>query len=469
MIKFGTDGWRAIIDKEFTFDNVKKVAQSIADYLKGSRVTGHESRVVVGYDSRRLSKEFAEAVACVLAANEIKVTLSEKICSTPMVSYYIKKNGLSGGVMITASHNPPEFSGIKFKSDFAGPAGPDITKQLEELLDKNPIRSKAIDEALKMSSIEMRDLSGEWIDFVKGYIDFASIGKGSFKVLIDTMHGAGNGYMQGLLAEAGIGVETINAEPDLQKAAVAPEPIEKNLQKLKEAVVSGKFDIGIALDGDVDRVGAVDANGEYITAHKVLSLLLLHLIEDRKWSGTAVKTIAVTTLFDKIAQRHNLPMKELPVGFKHICKLMREEDVLIGGEESGGYGFKGFVPERDGVLAGLLLLEMMAQRKKGILEILKDVEAEYGKFCYQRQDCEYPDEKKKTLFENLKTNPPKELAGIAVKEIKTFDGAKFICEDGSWLLYRLSGTEPILRIYVEASSDERVAAVMRAGKELAGL
>ncbi len=468
MIKFGTDGWRAIIDEEFTFENVEKVAQAIADYINQQSSAGSK-HMVVGYDTRRLSDEFAKSVACVLAANNIKVTLSEKKCSTPMVSYCIKKNKLSGGVVITASHNPPNFNGIKFKADFAGPAGPEVTKQLEELLDKEKIKKIPFEQALRDNSIELKDISGDWMEFVKGYIDLEKIGKSKFSVMIDVMHGAGNGYMEDLLKEVGVKVTSIHSEGDSTFGGIAPEPIERNLKELKEKVKVEGFDIGIALDGDVDRVGVVDGSGNYITAHKVLSLLLLHFIEDRKWTGTVVKTIALTTLMDKISRKYNLTLRETPVGFKHICKLMREEDVLIGGEESGGYGFKGFVPERDGVLAGLLLLEMMAHRKKTIKSILEDVASEYGDFFYSREDCEYPDEKKKTLFKSLKKNPPKDLAGVKITEIKTFDGVKFIAEDESWLLFRLSGTEPILRIYVEASTPERVEEIMKVAKLLAGV
>jgi len=460
MIKFGTDGWRAIIDEEFTFENVKKVIQAISDYLK-------EGEVVVGYDARRLSAEFAQAAACVLAGNGIKVILSDKICSTPMVSFAIKNNKLSGGVMITASHNPPEFNGIKFKADYAGPAGPEVTRQFEDLLDKNPVKEADFKQALEEKTIELKDLSAEWMDFVRKYIDLELIGKSGYSALVDTMFGAGNGYMEQLLKEAGIKCSTINNAFNPGFDGIAPEPIEKNLAKLKKSVKDGGFDIGIAIDGDADRVGAVNSDGSYITAHKVLCLLLLHFVEDKKWTGSAVKTVAVTTLFDKICKKHNLKMHETPVGFKHICKLMQQEDVLVGGEESGGYGFKDFVPERDGILAGLLLLEMMAHRKKGIDEILRDVETEYGQFCYKREDCEYPDEKKKTLFDRLKANPPEDLAGNAIVETKDFDGVKFIAEDGSWLLFRLSGTEPILRIYVEASTQERVEQIMEAGKALA--
>jgi phosphomannomutase len=267
----------------------------------------------------------------------------------------------------------------------------------------------------------------------------------------------------------GIKVIALHAERNPGFGGIAPEPIERNLAELITTMKKGKFDLGIALDGDVDRVGIVRSDGVYVNPHQVLSHIILHLAQDKKWQGAVVKTVALTFLIDKICEKNKIKLYETPVGFKHICKLMREKEILAGGEESGGFGFKNYVPERDGILAGLLILEMMAYRKKDFTEVMEETEKEYGRFCYKREDCEYPDEKKKILFVNLKNNTPKKLAGVDLKEFSTKDGAKLIAKDNSWLLYRLSGTEPILRIYVEASSDSRVAAIMKEAKRLADI
>jgi len=471
MIKFGTDGWRAVIADEFTFENVSKIAQAVADYIvsQKSKVKSQKCEILIGYDTRFLSDKFAARTAEVMAANGIKVVLSDKPCSTPMVSFTIKDRKLFGGIMITASHNPPQFNGFKYKAEYAGPAEVELTDKFESLLGKTPVKSMPLEEAKEKNFIEIYDFSKKWVEFIKGYIDFPLIQKSGFTVVVDSMYGASGGFVGPFLESMGIKVHALHVDKNPGFNGTAPEPIEKNLKELISVMKTGKYDLGIALDGDVDRVGIVGPDGAYMNAHQVLSHIILHLAEDKRWSGAIVKTVALTFLIDRIAEKHKIKLYETPVGFKHICKLMREEDILAGGEESGGFGFKNYVPERDGILAGLLILEMMAYRKKSLTQIINDTEKEYGKFCYKREDCEYPDEKKKTLFMNLKKNTPKKLAGVDIKEFSTKDGAKLIAKDGSWLLYRLSGTEPILRIYVEASSDKRVDEIMREAKRIAGV
>ncbi len=463
MIKFGTDGWRAVIADEFTFENVVKLSQAVADYI------GQGRKIVIGYDTRFMSDKFAERCAEVMVANGIKVILSDRPCSTPMVSFTIKDKKLFGGIMITASHNPPQFNGFKYKAEYAGPAEVELTDKFESLLGKNPVKAMSIEEAKVKNLAEVYDFSKKWVEFVKGYIDFSLIKKAKYSIVVDSMYGASGGFVAPFFESMGIKTLALHAERNPGFGGTAPEPIEKNLKELISVMKKGKSDLGIALDGDVDRVGIVRPDGVFMNAHQVLSHIILHLVEDKKWKGAIVKTVALTFLIDSIAEKHKIKLYETPVGFKHICKLMREEDILAGGEESGGFGFKNYVPERDGILAGLLILEMMAFRKKSLTQIMKETEKEYGKFCYKREDCEYPEEKKKTLFENLNKNTPKKLAGVDVKEFSTKDGAKLIAKDGSWLLYRLSGTEPILRIYVEASSDARVDAIMKEAKRIAGV
>lgn len=468
MIKFGTDGWRAIIDEDFNLDNVGAVTQAISDYLnREKRKSGGELKVAVGYDVRRKSDEFSKRICSCFAANNIKVILADRPAATPMVSFTIKKRGLCGGIMLTASHNPPQFHGIKFKTDYAGSATPEITRKVEELLFKDKVKQIDFEEAKKKGIIKVEDLSIDWIEFIRKYIDLERLKKAKFKVLFETMHGAGNGFMKRALSGAPIELTTIHEDYDPNFGGVNPEPIEKNLGEFLKLMKQGNYDIGIAVDGDVDRIGAARPDGKFINAHQIISLLALHLIEDKKWSGAIAKTIAGTGLINKIAQKHKRKLYETPVGFKHICTLMLETDVLIGGEESGGIGFKNYIPERDGVLSGLLLLEMIAHRKKSILEIMADIEKEYGSFYYKRIDTDFPEDKKPKLVPSLNKIPPKKLIGENVVEVNASDGIKFITDKGSWLLLRLSGTEPIIRIYAEANSFDKVEKLLQEGKKLA--
>jgi alpha-D-glucose phosphate-specific phosphoglucomutase len=463
-VKFGTDGWRAIIAQDFTFENLRIASQAVADHFKGRDVT-----FVIGYDWRFLSEKFAEFAACVLAGNGIKVLLSDKAVPTPLVSLAIKNKKLSGGIVITASHNPPYYNGLKIKAPYAGSADEGITKGVEALLGKNPVTSIGLKQGIESGMIELIDLKKDYMKFVKAYIDKAHLKNARINALVDCMHGVGDGYIPEILSGTKIKVTQIRTGRDTLFGGVNPEPIPKNLEAAFSIMKDpkSKYDICIVNDGDADRIGAVTPGGRFMGAGQIMALLLLHFIEDRRWKGGVVKTVSNTTLIDLICKKYNLKLYETPVGFKYICRLMLDEDILIGGEESGGIGVKDYMPERDGMLLGVLLIEMMAHRKKGILEILKDVEKEYGKFCYQRIDMDYPDEKKKKLMELLKNNPPREIAGKKVKEVKSFDGHKFIMDDNSWLILRLSGTEPILRIYAEASSDKIAKSYLDFGKNLA--
>jgi phosphomannomutase len=469
-IKFGTDGWRAIIDKEFTFENIKLVAQAIADYVKSQEtkeLKNGRTAVVVGYDTRLKGDKFAETVAGVIAANGIKVLLSSGPTSTPALSLAIKQNKLAGGIMVTASHNPPAYNGIKYKADYAGPADPEIIKGIEGFLGKNPIAMVSCAEAGNKGLLKKADLNTPHLKFLRSYLDTALLKSFKAKVLVDVMYGAGDHLMENALSGSSCRVKTMHFEPDPSFGGTPPEPIERNLRELIALVKKEKYDIGLATDGDVDRIGAISEDGEFITSSQVIALLLLHFIEDKKWAGAVVKTISGSFLIDEIAKAYKLKLHETPVGFKYICKLMQEKDILIGGEESGGIGFKNYVPERDGTLAGLLLLEMMAHRKKSIREILKDVESKYGKFCQERLDMEYPDDKKAKLFSALKAAPPADLLGKKIVEVKTYDGVKLIAEDKSWILFRASGTEPILRIYCEGRSEAQLKKLVLFGKEIA--
>lgn len=462
-VKFGTDGWRAIISEDFTFDNLRLVTQAAADHFKKEK----DAKMAVGYDWRFLSEKYAQMVAEVLSANGIEVFLSDKALPTPLVSFVIKNKKLSGGIVITASHNPPYYNGFKIKASYAGSADEGITKSVESNLGKNQVQILPLDKGIKSGIVKVVDFKPDYMKFINSYIDKSVLKNSKLKVLVDCMHGVGDGYIKELLSDTKIQITQMRAGRDTLFGGVSPEPIPKNLDPVFQEMKKGKHDIAIVNDGDADRIGAVTPKGEFIGAGQIMALLLLHFVEDKKWNGSVVKTITNTTLIERIAKKYNMKLHETPVGFKYICRLMLDEDVLIGGEESGGIGVKGYMPERDGMLLGILLVEMMAYRKKGILKIMDDIEKEYGKFRYTRIDMEYPDEKKKKLMEYLKNNPPKEILGRPVKELKSYDGYKFMMQDDSWLILRLSGTEPILRIYAEAPSNKLAEEYLEFGREIA--
>jgi len=461
-IKFGTDGWRAVISEDFTFENVRLVCQAVADHFKGKGVS-----FAVGYDWRFLSEKYAELAAGILAANGIKVLLSDKAVPTPLVSLAIKNKKLSGGIMITASHNPPTYNGIKIKAPYASSADEKITRSVESLVGKNKVKAIPLEEGISSGAVQVVDLKAGYMEFIKSYIDMGLLKKSKLKILVDCMYGVGDGYIKDILKDTPIQITQMRTGRDPLFGGINPEPIPKNLDAVFQEMKKGRYDIAIVNDGDADRISAVMPKGRYISAGQIMALLLLHFVEDKKWKGGVVKTISNTTLIERIAKKYKLKLYETPVGFKYICRLMLDEDILIGGEESGGIGVKNYMPERDGMLLGILLIEMMAHRKKGILDIMDDVEKQYGRFCYARIDMDYSDDKKKKLMGHLKNSPPKEILKRPVKEVKSYDGYKFIMADDSWLIMRLSGTEPILRIYAEASSEKMAESYLEFGKKIA--
>ncbi|MGE4357703.1 MAG: phosphoglucomutase/phosphomannomutase family protein [Candidatus Omnitrophota bacterium] len=470
MIKFGTDGWRAVISEDFTFENVAKVSQAIADYFKKKNLTGKrkkQTELVIGYDTRFLSEHYARIVSEVLAGNGIKVYLINRPSPTPMVCFFIKKNRISGGVIITASHNPPQYNGIKIKMDYAGPAEPEVTKEIESLIDKHKIKRINQQEAIAKGLLKLVDPSSQYIKFLRNYLDISLFKRKNYNLLVDVMYGTGDDYIPRILKGTDCKITLLHRERNPLFGGLSPEPVPKNMREVVEMMKKGDFDLAIVNDGDADRVACVRPDGRIINAGQVLSLIVLHLLEDRKWKGGIVKTISNTTLLDKIAQKYKLKLYETPVGFKYIAKLMREEDILAGGEESGGIGVKYYLPERDGMLTGLLIMEMMAYRRRSIIEIMNDVEREFGKFYYVREDIHYAERLKKKLFAVLQKNPFQKILNERVSEIKDFDGVKFILADESWLLFRLSGTEPILRIYAEAHTQKKADALLEFGKEFA--
>lgn len=467
-IKFGTDGWRAVISEDFTFDNVKKVAQAMADYVLSQKdaLNTRVFKLVVGYDTRFLSYKYAEITACVTASNGIPTILADRPSPTPSVSYAIKDKRLIGGVVITASHNPASYNGMKYKAYYAGSANPDITKNIEGLLGKNEIKSKPLKELTADGALTVEDIISRHLGFIKKYVNLKMLKKSRLKVLVDTMYGTGNNYIASLLKGANIKVDTIHDEANPGFGGINPEPIMPNLKELADRTRKRRYSIGLATDGDADRLGIALPNGKLLTGHKVMTLLLLHLLEDKKMRGDVVQTICGTVLIEKICKKYGLKSHETPVGFKYICDIMQREDVLVGGEETGGVAFKGYIPERDGILSGFLILEMMAMRRKRLEDIIKDIDKEYGTYEYRRLDMKVPGEKKDALMAYLRQNPLGKVLDKDVVEIKDYDGYKFICKDRSWLMLRLSGTEPIVRIYAEAPNEKTALKMLEFGKKL---
>jgi len=450
-IKFGTDGWRGVIADNYTFKNLKIISQAVADYL------GPGKKAAVGFDTRFMSQEFAQIAAEVLNNNGIKVVLSDRPIPTPALSFMVKSRKMDLGVMITASHNPAEYNGFKIKTSSGGGAGTEVTSDIEARLGKTPVKEKSSISG----KIKKEDLTRNYVSFIRSYIDLKKIKHKKFKVLVDAMHGSGDSFIAQILKGTNIKLEFLRNNINPSFGGTRPEPLEENLEDLKQRVKAQGFDLGIALDGDADRIAGVAPGGVFIHPQKILGLLALHLHQDRRWSGGIVKTICGTMMIDNIAKFLGVRLYETPVGFKYISNLMENEDIVAGGEEAGGMGVKGYIPERDGTVAGLLLLEMMAYRNKDILKILNEVEKRFGKYYYVREDLQL-----KKHMEPKKEDLPSELLGKKVVEIKDFDGIKLICQDQSWLMFRGSGTEPIMRIYAEAKSLNRAKKLLSLGKEI---
>jgi alpha-D-glucose phosphate-specific phosphoglucomutase len=465
-IKFGTDGWRGVIADDFTFESVRRVAQATADYWKS--LVGAEKAAIVGYDNRFLSETYAKLVCEVLAANGIKALYPPLAVPTPAVTFAVRDRKLCGAVMVTASHNPPQFNGYKLKAHYAGPADPEICAQVEARVDRSVVRSVGFDEGVKNGTIEIYDPRTAHMAAVKKIINLKKIRGAKLRIVADSMYGCGGNLLETVLEKSACRVQTIRANRDPLFAGISPEPIGKNLGALCDAVKKSRAQIGLATDGDADRLGIVDDKGQYTSIQLVFAMLLLHLIRNRgQKTGLVVKSANSTVLIDRICRAHGLKWVEVSVGFKHICQQMRETDVLIGGEESGGIGFQGHIPERDGILANLMLLEMLAMTGKRLTEIARELQKEFGASSYDRIDMRFPLEKREKFIETLRTQPPKELVGVPLAQMKDSDGVKYICKDDSWLMFRTSGTEPIIRIYSEAASASRVKKLLEHGRALA--
>ena len=463
-IKFGTDGWRGVIAEDFTFANVRRVAAAVASYV---REESEPSRgLIVGYDMRFLSAGFAQAAAEVIAAAGIPVWLAKAGTPTPAVSYGVVARKTSGAVMITASHNPYRWNGIKFKAPYGGSAEPGIIHRIETHLQRLD-RARTKPRKPRPAAVEMVDLTTPYLERLKQLVNLDQIRASGQRFVIDPMYGAGSGCVARLFSEAGIPFQEIHAEHNPIFPGLNPEPIEPHVEGLRRAVCDGNFDAGFATDGDADRIGAMDRTGEFIDSHKIFSVLLKHLVEDLGYRGEVVKTFSTTQMIDKLARKHQLKVHLTPIGFKYICELMLSHDILIGGEESGGIGIKGHLPERDGILNSLLLAEVMAQKKKTLGELVEELSQEFGPHFYGRVDLEVKLAWAQQLVRKVAQRKFKQVAGLKVTSVQDLDGAKMLFGESAWLLVRASGTENLLRIYSEASSREQVKALLEEMTQIA--
>lgn len=469
-IKFGTDGWRAIIGKDFNLDNVETVAQAISDYLAQS--TTHKPRipkVAIGYDTRRFSPEAAKRISQVLTANKVKVILTHAPLPTQAISYTVRSLKCTAGIMVTASHNPASFNGIKIKGAFGGPVESEITNKIEGFIFKHKPTKISLTQARNSGLLKISNLVSGYLKFLRSYLDMPLLKKGHLKVLVDSMYGTANSYIARVLKDTPCKVTTIHKDYNSSFGGIKPEPIQPCLREAISLMKHKQFDIGLATDGDADRIAALDSSGKFINPQQIISLLLLHLIRHRKLKGAVVKTIAGTTLLDKIAKRYKLKIYETPVGFKHISQLMQRRNILIGGEEAGGIGFKDYLPERDGILSGLLLLEIIIASQKPLTTLLKEVQEEFGRYFYLRKDIRCLSGDKEKVRKKLANLSKKgSFLSIRINRIKDYDGLKFYFADGSWILFRLSGTEPILRIYAESDSLTKTRKLIAEGERILG-
>lgn len=480
-IHFGTDGWRAVISDTFTFANLRLVGQAIADALhSGNWNEGivvpedvDENKVIIGYDTRFLSDRYAIDLARVLAANGFKVFLTQSDAPTPAISYAVRYLKAFAGIMITASHNAPRYNGIKLKAAYGGSALPEQCQRVEIYLNDNEQLGRGpnqmdYEKARADGLIQRFNPLITYYDHLRALINFDKIAENPQRVVVDSMFGSGRGVIKGILQGTGCEVQEIRGEMNPGFGGVHPEPIASYLGALAGAISTGMGDIGLATDGDADRIGAMDGRGNFVDPHKIMALTLRYLVEKRGWSGPVVRTVSTTQMIDRLAERYNLPVYETPVGFNYIADYMLKEDILIGGEESGGISIRGHIPEGDGVMMGLLLLEIVANSGVSLYELIEDLVKEVGPVHYRRTDLRLNRPvAKKQMSDYLLSSAPAKIGGETICEIRTQDGIKYLLQDGSWLLIRPSGTEPVLRVYAEGRSIDTLEAMMAYGEQIA--
>jgi alpha-D-glucose phosphate-specific phosphoglucomutase len=470
-IKFGTDGWRAVIAEEFTFDNVRICTQAVADYLKQAGLA--EKGLVIGYDTRFASGDFALACAEVAAANGLKVYLSSKAIPTPEVSFGVTVKKAGAGVVITASHNPARYNGFKIKS-LDGASAPtefitQVEKNISSVFGSSGVKRLPLPEAIEQGRVEKIDFDRVYLNRMADFVDLKCLQRSGLKIIVDSMFGAGSGYFKQLLEGGSTTIIEINAERNPSFPGINPEPIAINLKKLSGTVKNEGASVGIATDGDADRIGIVDEKGNFITQLEVYALLALYLLETRGQRGTIVKTVTATSMLYRLGELFDVPVIETPVGFKYVAPIMIARNAIIGGEESGGYGFRGHVPERDAILAGLYFLDLMVNTGKTPAQLLKYLFDKVGPHYYNRRDFHFPEAERPNIISRIQRYKADFIGGSKVTGSDTVDGFRFTLQDNSWLLIRFSGTEPLLRIYAETSSPERVNKILDFGQELTGM
>jgi phosphomannomutase len=457
-IKFGTDGWRGIIADDFTFPNVRKVTRAIASYLETAY--SKDRPVLIAYDTRFLAEKFAQTAAEVLAELGWTVKITDRDCPTPVIAYNAKLLNSAGALMFTASHNPAPYCGIKYIPDYAGPATPEITDTIVANIES---ASDALPSSIPTGKISTFDPKPEYLKFIYTLIDVERIKSANLKVKYDALYSTSRGYLDEVLQYCGCQLESFNTKRDVLFGGGMPEPKGEQLVGLVDAVKADKADLGLATDGDSDRFGIVDELGNVLTPNTVLLLLARHLIKNKGKSGAIVRTVATTHLLDNFAAKYNLPIYETAVGFKYIGEKMRETTVLIGGEESGGLSVIGHIPEKDGILADMLVAEAIAYEGKPLSQLVQEAIAEAdGPLYNNRLDLHLTEAHKNAVIESFTKNPPTEVAGIKVKEVGRKDGIKLYLEEGSWILLRPSGTEPLVRVYMETNSSDKLTKVAQA-------
>ena len=448
-IKFGTDGWRGVIAEDFTLANVRKVACAITRYV--ARAEKPSAGVIIGYDTRFGSERCARAAAEVVSMAGMPVWVAEKACPSPALSLLVRQSGAAGGIMITASHNPFKWNGVKFKASYGSSALPSIVALIEQeltLVQANgvpPLPPRA-------DQIHSLDILSPYLKTIEKLVDWERIRGANFRFVVDPMHGAARGLLRELMTRNGVVCDEIRGTRDPTFGGVNPEPIEPHVEALRRAVLAGKYDAGLCADGDGDRVGAMDCDGTFITPHQIFSILLWHLAGTRGISGDVAKTFSSTKMVDKIAEKFGRRVHETPIGFKYICELMLERDILLGGEESGGIGTKLYLPERDATVMALLLVEVMAWHRKSLGELVAQLEEEFGEHHYGRIDLELKPGEKERAIEHFRGAKVSRLLEYTVARREDLDGIKLYLDELGWVMLRASGTEPMLRVYSETKS-----------------
>ena len=458
-IQFGTDGWRAVIAEDFTFHNLDRAAQATADLWTAQPPPDTHKTVIVGYDRRFLSDQFGRRAAEVFAANGFQAVLSSCPAPTPSVSYAVKQRKAAGGVMITASHNPPIFNGYKLKAHYGGSAESSLCREVERRLDQTQIPARNNSSG----QIELDDLRPPHFQAIKKLVDFKLIARSKLRFAHEALFGVGAGCFEQLLRGTTCRVTTLDGAHDPNFGGINPEPVAANYIRSAAWLRRHPHDICLVTDGDADRVGGMDGRGRPLTTHQIICLLLHHFVVNRKATGRVVKALTTTSMVDKMCAHYGLELVETGVGFKYICAEMLKGNVLLGFEESGGIGFPDLMPERDGIAAGMMLLELLATERAPVNQLLRRLEKQFGPHHYARLDTRFPLEKRAALMDYCKSHPPQKLARSPVTEIKSYDGVKFVAADGAWLMLRGSGTEPILRIYAESKSEAAARKLIRDG------